>query len=156
MVVGMLLFGVTMVAALWLYWELYTRPFRPLQNAIHAEFPDSSPRVIGGKPKSHRADSPATLRIICRVYFDPETDTVQSETMAARLAALAGQHHDLTKYEFLEIHLEQRVPEQPSRHWSTSKPVNEWTMSPDAAAAQADGSAVALPADRIVKSQWVQ
>jgi hypothetical protein len=125
-VLGMLLFGVTMVAALWLYWEMYTRPFRPLQNAIHAEFPDSSPRVIGGKPKSHRADSPSTLRIICRVYFDPETDTAQAEDMAARLAALAGQHHDVTRYELLEIHLEQRVPEAASRHWSVSRPVDEW------------------------------
>jgi hypothetical protein len=129
-VLGMLLFGVTMVAALWLYWEMYTRPFRPLQNAIHAEFPDSSPRVIGGKPKSHRADSVSTLRIICRVYFDPETETTQSEEMANRLAALASQHHDLTQYELLEIHLEQRVPEQASHHWSISKPVKEWTASP--------------------------
>jgi hypothetical protein len=122
----MLLFGVAMVAALWLYWEMYTRPFRALQNAIHAEFPDSSPRVIGGKPKSHRPDSQETLRIICRVYFDPESETLQSEEMAARLAALAGKHHDLTKYELLEIHLEQRVPEQATRHWSISKPVKEW------------------------------
>jgi hypothetical protein len=38
-VIGMFLFGITMVAAMWLYWELYTRPFRALQNAIHAEFP---------------------------------------------------------------------------------------------------------------------
>lgn len=128
-VLGMLLFGVAMVTALWLYWELYTRPFRPLQNAIHAEFPDSSPRVIGGKPKSHRADSPATLRIICRVYFDPESETLQSEEMAARLADLAAKHHDLSQYELLEIHLEERVPEQPSRHWSVSKPVTEWEKS---------------------------
>jgi len=129
-VLGMLLFGVTMVAALWLYWEMYTRPFRPLQNAIHAEFPNSSPRVIGGKPKSHRADSISTLRIICRVYFDPETDTAQSEAMAARLASLAAEHHDLSQYELMEIHLEQRVPEQASRHWSVSKPIDEWTASP--------------------------
>ena len=43
----MLGFGVVMVAALWLYWELHTRPFRPLQTAIAAEFPDSRPGVIG-------------------------------------------------------------------------------------------------------------
>lgn len=125
-VIGMFAFGIVMVASLWLYWELYTRPFRALQNAIHAEFPNSSPRVIGGKPKSHRADSPETLRIISRVYFDPETDEPRAEAMAARLAALAADHHDLTKYQLLEIHLEQRVPEGETRHWSISRPVAEW------------------------------
>ena len=50
--------------------------------------------------------------------------------MAARLASLAAQHHDLSQYELMEIHLEQRVPEQASRHWSVSKPIDEWTASP--------------------------
>jgi hypothetical protein len=124
-VLGMLLFGVAMVAALWLYWELYTRPFRPLQNAINAEFPRSSPRAIGGKEKSHRSDSPATLRIIVRVDFDPNADTPRSESMADRLTALARAHHDITQYDQLDIHLEHNVPEHGVRHWSQIRPVDE-------------------------------
>ncbi|MFO1095670.1 MAG: hypothetical protein U0992_20550 [Planctomycetaceae bacterium] len=122
----MLLFGLTMVAGLWLYWELYTRPFRELQTAINAEFPGSSPRAIGGREKSHRADSPATLRIIVRVEFDPNADAPKSEAMAERLVALAKAHHDVTQYDRVEVHLEQRVPEAATRHWSESRPVAEW------------------------------
>lgn len=129
-VVGMVLFGVAMVAGMWTYWELYTRPFRALQNAINTEFPGSSPRAIGGREKSHRADSPATLRIIVRVDFDPNAEPARSEAVAERLAALAGEHHDVSQYELLEIHLQQRVPEEETRHWSVSKPVEEWTESP--------------------------
>ncbi|MBL8851389.1 MAG: hypothetical protein JNG89_17025 [Planctomycetaceae bacterium] len=125
-VIGMFVFGITMVAGLWLYWELYTRPFRELQNAINTEFPGSSPRAIGGKEKSHRTDNPATLRIIVRVYFDPNAETDRSDNMAAQLAAIAREHHDVSQYDNLEIHLEQRVPEAESRHWSVSKPVSEW------------------------------
>ena len=128
-VIGMFVFGITMVAGLWLYWELYTRPFRDLQNAINTEFPGSSPRAIGGREKSHRTDNPATLRIIVRVYFDPVTETGRSEDIAAQLAALSRKHHDVTQYDNLEIHLEQRVPEAESRHWSVSKPVAEWEKS---------------------------
>lgn len=130
---GMFAFGVLMVAGLWVYWELYTRPFRPLQNAINEQFPGSSPRAIGGRAKSHRTGSPATLRIIVRVYFDPNAETARSEEMAAQLAVIAREHHDLSQYDNLEIHLEQRVPEAESRHWSTSKPVPEWlTPNPTA------------------------
>jgi hypothetical protein len=128
-VIGMLLFGAAMVAGLWGYWELYTRPFRPLQNAINARFPDSSPRAIGGREKSHRADSPATLRIIVRVDFDPNAETDRAAEMARQLADLAREHHDLTQYDALEIHLEQRLPEEQTRHWSISRPVAEWRES---------------------------
>jgi hypothetical protein len=85
--------------------------------------------VIGGRPKSHRADSPATLRIIARVYFDPETEVSHSEEVAHRLAELAREHHDVSQYKLLEIHLEQRVPEKETRHWSASRPVAEWERS---------------------------
>jgi hypothetical protein len=115
-VLGMLAFGVLMVLALWLYWEMYTRPFRPLQAAINAEFPGSSPRVVGGRPKSHQDDSPTLLRIIIRVDFDPQTaDEAVLQEHVDRLRALAGQHLDLSPYEVLEIHLIQRVPEEQTR-----------------------------------------
>lgn len=115
-VLGMLAFGVLTVFAMWLYWEMYTRPFRPLQTAINAEFPGSSPRVVGGRHKSHKDGSPPLLRVIIGVDFDPETaDEDVLQEYVERLRALAGQHLDLAPYELLEIHLIQRVPEEQTR-----------------------------------------
>ena len=129
-VIGMFLFGFAMVGALWLYWEMYTSPYRDLQNAINAEFPGSSPRAIGGKARSHEEGSPSILRIVIQVDYDPNTDEARSHDIAARLAELAQEHHDVTQYELLEIHLVERVPEDSSRQWSVSKPVKEWFPEP--------------------------
>jgi hypothetical protein len=124
----MLGFGVVMVAALWLYWELHSRPFRPLQNAIAAEFPDSRPGVIGGRHKSHEAGNPQTLRIVIWVDFDPNADEARAIEYGGRLAALAAQHHDLSRYEVLEIRLIQRVGDSDSVMWIESRPVAEWDV----------------------------
>jgi hypothetical protein len=123
-VLGMLAFGVVMVFAMWLYWEMYTRPFRPLQNAIHAEFPGSSPRVVGGRHKSHKDGSLPLLRIVIRVDFDPETaDEETLQQHVDRLHALAAQHLDLSPYEMLEVHLIQRVPEEETRRRTFAVPL---------------------------------
>lgn len=115
-VLGMIGFGVVMVFSMWLYWEMYTRPFRPLQTAINAEFPGSSPRVVGGRHKSHREGSAPLLRIVVRVEFDPNTaDEPVLQQYVDRLHALAREHLDLSQYEMLEIHLYQRVPEDETR-----------------------------------------
>jgi len=45
--------------------------------------------------------------------------------MAQRLESIARAHHDLSQYDRLEVHLEQRVPEQETRHWSTSREVGK-------------------------------
>lgn len=105
-------FGILMTGLLWLYWELYTRPFRPLQSAIVEAFPDSSPRVVGGQHKSHRGLHPRLLRIVVRVEFDPHgaADDV-IEHYRSTLAQLAEAHVDLSVYDTLEIHLVHRVPE---------------------------------------------
>jgi hypothetical protein len=111
-VLGMFAFGIVMTGALWAYWEAYTRPFRPLQNAINEEFPGSSPRVIGGEHKSHKHENPPTLRIVIRVDFDPVAASgAEIEPYTSRLRALAAEHVDLSAYEQLEIHLVRRVPE---------------------------------------------
>jgi hypothetical protein len=124
-VLGMLAFGVLMVFAMWLYWEMYTRPFRPLQTAINAEFPGSSPRVVGGRHKSHKEGSPPLLRVIIRVDFDPETaEDAVLQQYVERLRELAGQHLDLTPYEMLEIHLIQRVPEEETRRRTFEVPLS--------------------------------
>ena len=126
--VGMVAFAVVMVGAMWLYLELYTRPFRPLQTAIDAEFPKSSPRIVGGRHKSHKPDSPASLRILIRVDFNPREDELRSLATAGRLVQLAGRHLDVAAYDDVDVHLEQRIPERESIRWSISRPVREWDV----------------------------
>lgn len=132
-------FGVLMVGALWLYWELYTRPFRPLQNAIVSRFPDSRPNVIGGRYKSHRADTPRILRLVVQMPiddFDPTTDIEQREERVLELARLASEYITFADYDVLEIHLVQRLPEQSPRHWSRSGGIGEWEKRLEAAHAE--------------------
>jgi len=128
-VIGMLLFGVTLVGALWIYWDQYTRPFRPLQQAIAQAYPTAQPYVVGGKAKSHLNLSPSTLRIVLQQSaddFDPLGDEAKSLNRAINLYHLAQQHQDLSKYEDLEVHLVQPVPEKPSRVFSLKLPLTEW------------------------------
>jgi hypothetical protein len=129
--VAMFAFGALLTSALYLYWELHTRPFRPLQDALVAEFPDFTPRVIGGRHKSHRAAAPNTLRIVLLVDFNPKAESAasRSEQIASRLAELAGQHHDVSAYDILEIHLVHRVPEAEDESWSRSASPAEWGLS---------------------------
>ncbi len=111
-VLGMIAFGIVMTGTMWLYWEAYTRPFRPLQYAINEVYPGSSPRVIGGEHKSHKAEYPSTLRIVIRVDFDPrEAPEAVTEPYTSRLLKLTAQHVDLSAYEQIEVHLVHRVPE---------------------------------------------
>jgi hypothetical protein len=127
----MLSFGVLMVSMLWGYWELYTRPFRGLQLAIAKQYPHSSPRVIGGRPKSHLPGSPKILRVIVNIPpedFNIETETSRSQQRAEELAQLTATVQDLSKYDQLEIHLVQRLPEQASRHWAIARPVENWKL----------------------------
>ena len=128
-VLGMFGFGVVMVFALWAYWELYTRPFRTLQYAIAAEFPGSSPRVIGGQHKSHKDETPKLLRIVASIpieEFDPTQDVDRSEVRSLSLFRLAEQHQELSEYEQFEVHLVQRIPEQATKQWSVSRTIKQW------------------------------
>lgn len=140
-VVAMFAFGSLLTGALYLYWELHTRPFRPLQDAIAAEFPDFTPRVIGGRHKSQRTGSPNTLRIVLLVDFNPksESSAPRTEQIASRLAELAATQMDLSKYEILEIHLVHRVPESEDESWSRSGPPAEWGLTSGERAPSAGG-----------------
>jgi hypothetical protein len=137
-VIGMFLFGLTMTGLMYLYWDLHTRPFRPLQEAINAAMPGSLPRVIGGRYKSHRDNSPNTLRIVVRVPFDPEAQENDAERnrIAKQLATLAAEHHDVRPYDEVEIHLVHRVAEQATQQWEVSHSPAEWeAVQPDSAIA---------------------
>ncbi|MEZ5944209.1 MAG: hypothetical protein R3C18_22680 [Planctomycetaceae bacterium] len=128
-VAGMVGFAVFMVSLLWLYWELYTRPYRELQIAIAAEFPDSSPRVVGGTHKSGREGDPKTLRILVYIPLDGfnlDEESDERQEIILRLAALAAEHQELTEYGVMEIRLMQRLPEQEWRRFDTSHSIGEW------------------------------
>ncbi len=128
-VLAMFGFGAAMVLALWVYWEAYTRPFRPLQYAIAKAFPGSSPRVIGGRYKSHKPDAANTLRVVARVplaEFDLSVETGLAEARALKLAELVLHTQDLADYRILEIRLIQRVPEQETRQWFVEHSPAEW------------------------------
>jgi len=121
-------FGLLMVAALFIYWELYTGPFRPLQTAIAAEFPGSRPGVVGGRHKFNQPGNPETLRIVIWVDFDGNADPEKAHGYSRRLAALANQYVDLSQYEDLEIRLIERVGDSDSRMWVDSRPINKWNI----------------------------
>ncbi len=149
MVLIMFAFAFAMIGLMYLYWELHTRPFRPLQMAIGARFPNSMPRVIGGKYKGHQPDSKSKLRIIIAVDFDPtlglprpngqtasEEDRVtldETMTLSPRIAEvygsllhLARQTTDISGYEQIEIYLEHRRPERSSRILYAIRAKTEW------------------------------
>lgn len=106
-------FGILSTLMIWTYWNWHIEPFMPLQLAIENEFEDSSPRVEGGQRKMSKK-TPRILRVTMRVDFDPsiEANAKQSEQRIQRVAELAGQHQDLTSYEFLEFHFYQPVPRE--------------------------------------------
>ncbi len=83
LVVGLMFaFGLLMIGTLYVYWYFHTGPFRPLQEAIARAIPKSSPRVIGGKHKSHQPGSKNRLRIIVQVAYDPRSEEHASERNA--------------------------------------------------------------------------
>jgi hypothetical protein len=127
-VIGMFAFGIFLTGLLFAYWDLHTRPFRPLQEAIAKAIPGSSPRVIGGRHKSHRSDSPNTLRIIVVVDYNPleEANEARRDELARTILELAHTHHDVAPYERIELHLEHRIPERPSEVWSSARTPAEW------------------------------
>jgi hypothetical protein len=110
-VLGMLAFGTLTTATMWVYWTLHVGPFRPLQDAIAAAFPQSSPRVDGGQRKMHKG-TPKILRIVMRVDFDPVVETSRGEEVVTTVEQIAGEYLDLNQYEELDVYLYQGVPEQ--------------------------------------------
>ena len=134
-VVAMFGFATLMIAILFLYWELYTKPFRPLQYAIAEQFPDSSPKVIGGQHKSHKDDNPVILRLVVNIpekEFDPTENEEASNKRAMELTRLAFEHHDVTQYEQIDVVLLQRISDGSRERWNVSRPVDEWKSLIDA------------------------
>ena len=152
MVLIMFAFAFAMIGLMFLYWELHTAPFRPLQMAIGTRHPNSMPRVIGGRNRSHRPGSKSILRMIIVVDYDPteglprpprpkgspkdEDDRLvltkemvldpRVERDYGSLLHLARQTTDLSSYEEIEIFLEHRRPEKSSRTLFAVRAKDDW------------------------------
>ena len=129
----MFLMGICASAFLYGYWTLHLMPFMPLQEAIVAEFPGSSPRVDGGRKKMHK-DTPTILRIVMKSQIDPTaSDEKSADAMAAlrkRVAELVETKVDFPGMNYIELHVYQLVQEKEIREksWRLNlMPDSEWT-----------------------------
>lgn len=104
---GIFLMGVCATAMVFVYWDLHTRPFRPLTEAIGRRFKHSLPKVEGGRHKK----GPLTLRVSLRVPFPPEVDEHAAQETLVTVKTLIRQHADITGYDEVQIHFFQMVPE---------------------------------------------
>lgn len=107
-VLGMFALGILATAVIFVYWDLHTKPFRPLTEAIGREFRHSLPKVEGGRHKG----SANTLRVSMRVPFVPTESSPEAQRVVNRVVELAREHSDLSRFEVLEVHLIQVAPEQ--------------------------------------------
>lgn len=107
----MVTFAVIATAALWVYWYYHSAPFVPLQRAISAEFPRSSPRVDAGQRKIHKG-TPAEIWIIMRVEFDLESDDETPLAAADKVKELVNEHLNKGQYDTLHVRLYRGKPEQ--------------------------------------------
>lgn len=128
-VIGMFALGLTLTALLFIYFELHTRPFRPLREAIGREFKHSRPNVEGGRVKGK---GPSILRISLSVPFDPFKNEDQASERNKRLLEIAREYQELKSYDKVQINLIQFVPESEAK-----RKTYEWTG--EEAAKPADG-----------------
>lgn len=123
-VAGMFAFAIMLTGALWVYWKLHTAPFLPLQQAIAEKFPNSAPRVEGGRRKSHE-DTPRILRVTMKVAFDPVEKGRRARELARRLAAFVPEHYEVSNYDLLRIHLFWPEPEREIKQRTFEIPIAE-------------------------------
>jgi hypothetical protein len=118
-VIGMFTFGIVATAIIWTYWEYHRAPFRHVEEAIIAEFPESAPRVEGGQRQMHKG-TPRILRATLKVDFSPAADNAAAEAAAAKVAQVFADTEDLRWYDKLEINLYHLVPESEIEQWTKS------------------------------------
>ncbi len=121
-VLGLLLFGLTLTGLLWIYWTLHTAPFRPLQDALAREFPGSLPRVEGGQRKIHKG-TPRILRATLRVDFDLTKDSKRGDQVLDQVQKLAARYVDLSSYDEISVFLYHGVPEQQIQEREFNRPL---------------------------------
>lgn len=111
-VIGMLTVGVMATGLLFLYFELHTRPFRPLREALGREFKHSRPNVEGGRLKGR---GPMILRISMSVPFDPFVEETKATELNSRVLDISRQYHELETFEQVQINLIYFVPESEAK-----------------------------------------
>lgn len=107
-VIGMLALGVFATGLLFLYFELHTRPFRPLREALGREFKHSRPNVEGGRLKGR---GPMILRISMSVPFDPFVEETKAAERNSQVLEIAKKYHDLQTFEQVQVNLIYFLPE---------------------------------------------
>src|SRR5260370_7154001 len=105
-VIGMLAFGVLATGTLWIYSKLELAPFLPLRKALNDEFPQSKPRVEGGRAKNQ----PPLLRVVMQVDFTPSETDPRVMKMFERVVPLPNHHLNLSKFENFYLHLIPSIP----------------------------------------------
>lgn len=111
-VLGMLTLGIFATGLLFLYFELHTRPFRPLREALGREFKHSRPNVEGGRLKGR---GPMILRISMSVPFDPFVEETKASELNSRVLEIAKSYHDLETFEQVQVNLIYFVPESTAK-----------------------------------------
>ena len=129
-VFGMFGFGALATLLLWYYWTRHLEPFMPLQLALAEQFENSSPRVDGGRRKTHKG-TPRILRVVMRVDFDPTADDPATEQVVderiRRIADIAREHVSLQDYDLLVVHFYQPNPEGSLRQQRFERSVDEFS-----------------------------
>lgn len=121
-VLGMFGFAITATVVLYAYWHYHRAPFLPLQKALAEEFPDSAPKVEGGRRKSHKG-TPRVLRIIMRADFDPSNaDDGRAEAFAERVIEFVRSVQDVSGFDVVQLHLYQLNPEETIREATLETP----------------------------------
>lgn len=134
-IVIMFTLGICATGLLWTYWHLHLMPFMPLQESLAAEFSKSSPRVDGGRRKTHKG-TPMILRVVMRVPFDPTAEDAETQDQIAhrldRTRELAVSHTAIDEYELLEVHLYQELKEKQLHQKLFLKELTGTTAEPEA------------------------
>lgn len=124
----MFLLGILATAFLWTYWTIRMTPFMPLQEALEAEFPDSSPRVEGGVLKK---TGQSALKVVLRTDFDPRAETEESQAQIdrrmERTRELADELLDLQSWEIVALHLYHPLKEKGISQRTFFRDVETWT-----------------------------
>ncbi|WP_298866873.1 hypothetical protein [uncultured Gimesia sp.] len=110
-VLSLLIFGLLMSGSLYVFQAVNTFQFADTQNALAKEFPDSRPRVEGGRLKG-KQNNPTTFRTTLAVDFNPNDEDVRIQKMADRIMEIASKNLNLNEYEQAELHFYQAIPEQ--------------------------------------------
>jgi len=110
-VFSLLIFGLLMSGSLYLFQAINTYPFAETQNALAREFPDSRPRVEGGRLKG-KQENPTTFRVTLAVAFNPNENNTAIQNIGNRVLEIASENLNLKDYEVAELHFYQPIPEQ--------------------------------------------